>query len=253
MAINFTKIFQDSWNFVRNTRQITFTFVLLFFLNHSLSSLVAYLLIPEDVLTQNPEQFAQSLNLNNTADPLFYILIIVNHVISFLLSLWCLSAIHQVSHSLYVPSTSLALAVKRFVGAFIINLLLVIPLLLGAADAVFSLIVAKSQPSVFSWTAIALGAYIFIRCCLASVYYLFNPISITQALRESWQSANQRMFMLLIYCVLIYFVLPLIGRKLITLNDHLVFELIVTLLIAFLNVFSLVFTYRFYSIFMHKV
>lgn len=252
MAINFTKIFQDSWNFVRNTRQITITFVLLFFLNQALIQLLSHLVIPEKALAQNPEQLAEVLSINSPYSN-FSLVVIINQLISFLLSLWCLASIHQVSHGVYVPSTSLRLALKRFGGALFINLLLITPLVLGLTDIAFSVLTAKHDPSVFSLIAMAFGLYIFIRCCLASVYYLFTPLTISQALRDAWKSGHQRVSMLLIYCALIYFMLPLISSQIAGLSSHIIFDLLSALIMAFLSVFSLVFTYRFYTLFMHKV
>ncbi|HDR1021011.1 TPA: hypothetical protein QB352_000243 [Pasteurella multocida] len=251
MAINFTKIFQDSWNFVRNTRQITFTFSLLFFLNQIFISLFSSFVLPSEAVSQNAEQFAEALTLSPNST-LLSGAIIISEVISFLLSLWCLAAVHQVSQGNYNPSSSFSFAVKRFWGALLINVLLIAPLLLGLSDIVFSVLVSKGQPSVFSLIAISIGLYIFIRCCLASVYYLLNPVSIREAYRDSWFAGNSRVSMLFVYCLIIYFALPLMTRQLFSLSSNLIFEIIASLILAFVTVFSLVFTYRFYTLFMNK-
>ncbi|EJS91443.1 hypothetical protein AAUPMC_03664, partial [Pasteurella multocida subsp. multocida str. Anand1_cattle] len=50
--------------------------------------------------------------------------------------------------------------------------------------------------------------------------------------------------------MIVYFLLPVVIRQFAAITTNLIVEIAVTLLIAFLTVFSLVFTYRFYTIFM---
>lgn len=251
MAINFTKVFQDSWNFVRNTRQVTFTFTLFFSLNQICISLFSSFILPNRSSSQNAEQFVETLTLSSD-NMLLVSAILMSEAISFLLSLWCLTTIHQISKGTLIQNSPLAFAMKRFWGALFINILVLAPLLLGLSDIAASVLLLKVQPSFFSLIALSVGIYLFIRCCLAYLYYLLNPVTVRQAFRDSWLAGAGRVSMLFLYCLIIYFALPMLIRQLYSLNSNLIFELFASLIFAFVTVFSLVFTYRFYTLFMNK-
>ncbi|POY42858.1 hypothetical protein [Avibacterium endocarditidis] len=73
-----------------------------------------------------------------------------------------------------------------------------------------------------------------------------------QALKNSWLSGVKRAAPLFIYCLLIYVVLPFVVRRISSLSDNLVFDVVMLFLSAVVGVFSLLFTYRFYTLFMRK-
>ncbi|HHT7856393.1 hypothetical protein [Pasteurella multocida] len=254
MSINFTKIFQDSWNFVRNQRQITFTFVFAFFLSNLLISVLITSLSSAEAISQSKanEDLAQVLGMT-IVGPSAIFLSFVHHIIYFIISAWCLISIHNISqNNLFSLSTSFSSALQRFLGAFVINILLLTPLLIGLSEVFFSLVVQKSQPSIFSLLSMGLGIYLCIRLCLASVHYLISTASISQSFKITWLAGIKRVARLFLYCLIVYFLLPMVTRQFSLLATNLILETLAALITAFLTVFSLVFTYRFYTIFMQK-
>ncbi|HDX1179534.1 TPA: hypothetical protein RNY19_001780 [Pasteurella multocida] len=254
MSINFTKIFQDSWNFVRNQRQISLTFVFAFFLANLLISLLITSLSPTDVISQsnNNEDLAQVLGIAAVNSNVM-MLSFAHQIIYFLISAWCLISIHQISQSSHFSlNTSFSQALQRFLGAFVINLLLLTPLLIGLSQIFFSLVIQKSQPAMFSLLSMGLGIYLCIRFCLTSVHYLITTANISQSFKTTWQAGIKRVAPLFLYCLIVYFLLPMLTRQFSLLATNLLLEMLVALGTAFLTVFSLVFTYRFYTLFMQK-
>ncbi|XWY22439.1 hypothetical protein ACNGTP_04675 [Bisgaard Taxon 45] len=253
MTINFTKIFQDSWNFVRNQRQITLTFVFAFFLSNFLISLLISSISSNEVMSlrNSSDDLAQILGIS-TAGPNDASLYFFHQVINFILAAWCLISIHHISQSTPSLNASFHLALQRFFGALIINILLITPIIIGLSEIFFSLIVKKSQPSMFSLLSVGFGIYLCIRFCLTSTHYLITHEGLIQSFKTTWKAGIKRVIPLFSYSMMVYFLLPVVIRQLAAIATNLIVEIAVALLIAFLTVFSLVFTYRFYTIFMQK-
>ena len=98
MPINFTQIFQDSWNFMRNQQKITIQFIMLFFI----SSLATSLLIPTGAtpadLAVNEQTGANELQaLIIQADTTNSVAMLIQVVFTMFLSAWGTVTIHQLS------------------------------------------------------------------------------------------------------------------------------------------------------------
>ncbi len=253
MSINFTKIFQDSWNFVRNQRQTTFTFVFAFFLSNFLISLLISSFSSTEVmsLSNSSDDLAQVLGITTPA-PNGISLYFFHQIIDFIIAAWCLISIHHISQSNPSLNASFSLALQRFFGALIINILLITPIIIGLSEIFFSLTVKKSQPSMFSLLSVGFGFYLCIRFCLTSTHYLITREGLIQSFQTTWKAGIKRVIPLFSYSMIVYFLLPVVIRQFAAIATNLIVEIAVTLLIAFLTVFSLVFTYRFYTIFMQK-
>lgn len=253
MPINFTQIFQDSWNFMRNQPKITIQFIMLFFI----SSLATSLLIPSGAtpadLAVNEQTGANELQaLIIQADTTNSVAMLIQVVFTMFLSVWGTVTIHQLSQRANPAlSQTFTMALKRFSGVLLINILTTALIAIGLLKA-FIAILTNTPPSIISLLSIVFGVFIFIRLCLATVHYVITPISLKNALAESWQAGIKRTFPLFIYCVIIYFALPLLIKNLAVISSNMIFDVLVMLLIAVFNMFSLIFTYRFYTLFMPK-
>lgn len=256
MPINFTQLFQDSWNFIRNQRQFTITFTVAFFL----ISLVVYILgttVLEPINTipnteqLSPEQLAATV-LEKVDVVQIVFINIISQILFLAVSSWGILTVHHISlHNNYRPSQVFTMMLSRFFGVLLLNILLLLPILIGLSNVWIALL-GRNSPSMFSVLAMFFGIFVFIRLCLAPVSYLIGDKRLLESVSFIWQKGVKRTMVLFLYCVLVYFIFQLIGQQLASISDNLIFTLLVSLVISFINAFALVFTYRFYSIFTQK-
>lgn len=249
MNINFTQIFQDCWNFMRNQQKITRQFIVLFFIN----SLLFYFLLSAFMPTMKVENVrGQDLLLPSDITTEFLVLSLAQQLISLFLSVWGIATFHRIStQQADNLNQSAELTLRRFAGIIAINFIAFFPIMIGFIETLFAML-QRQSPSILSLIAIGLGFFIFVRLSLASTEYLIQPVSIVQALKNSWFRGVKRSSPLFIYCLFIYVALPFIVRQITSLSDNLIFELMTLLISAVISVFSLLFTYRFYTLFMQK-
>lgn len=249
MNINFTQIFQDCWNFMRNQKKITQQFIFFFFI----SSLIFYFLLTAVVpMPEISQANGQNLPLPNNISAEFLVIGVAQQLVSLFISSWGILTFHRISIQQQNPlNQSAVLTLQRFAGVVAISVIGFIPLMIGVVESLFAILQGQS-PSILSLVAMLLGFFIFVRLSLASTEYLIQPVSIMQALKNSWLSGVKRAAPLFIYCLLIYVVLPFVVRRISSLSDNLVFDVVMLFLSAVVGVFSLLFTYRFYTLFMRK-
>lgn len=249
MNINFTQIFQDCWNFMRNQKKITQQFIFFFFI----SSLIFYFLLTSVVpMPEITQANGQNLPLPSSISAQFVLIGVAQQLVSLFISSWGILTFHRISVQQQNPlNQSAVLTLQRFVGVVTVSVIGFIPLMIGLVESLFAILQGQS-PSILSLVAMLLGFFIFVRLSLASTEYLIQPVGIMQALKNSWLSGVKRSAPLFIYCLLIYVVLPFVVRRISSLSDNLVFDVIMLFVSAAVGVFSLLFTYRFYTLFMHK-
>ncbi|MCW9709439.1 hypothetical protein L5B71_00815 [Avibacterium sp. 21-586] len=249
MNINFTQIFQDCWNFMRNQKKITQQFIFFFFI----SSLIFYFLLTSVVpMPEITQANGQNLPLPSSISAQFVIIGVAQQLVSLFISSWGILTFHRISVQQQNPlNQSAVLTLQRFAGVVTVSVIGFIPLMIGVVESLFAILQGQ-YPSILSLVAMLLGFFIFVRLSLASTEYLIQPVGIMQALKNSWLSGVKRSAPLFIYCLLIYVVLPFVVRRISSLSDNLVFDVIMLFVSAAVGVFSLLFTYRFYTLFMHK-
>ncbi|WP_040976118.1 hypothetical protein [Necropsobacter massiliensis] len=255
MPINFTQIFQDSWNFMRNQQKITLQFSAFFFVVAFAVNLLVSNLVPANMTIYAPSADTADLTVvgNLMLSKEVILLGVVQVLLNLFISCWGMMTFHQLSERHQLPlSHTLSMTATRFIGVFFINLIIVLPMVIGLAESLLAL-ASKQSPSLVSVFAITLGIFIFIRLNLATVHYLITRSSLAQTLKTIWLSGFKRTGVLFIYCLLIYFALPLVVRNIAALSDNMLFDIVISFIISALNVFSLIFTYRFYTLFMQKV
>ena len=168
------------------------------------------------------------------------------------ISAWCLVTIHQISlRQFNTVLQSFSSTLKRIWGAMLLSFLIFIPILVGLTEAMIA-IQQKIQPSIISLFAMVIGIWLYIRLCLAPVHYLLTNDSISHSAKITWRAAMRRVSVLFIFCLLIYVLIPFVENFLTAFSSNAIMTLISGILVALINVFALVVTYRFYTLFISK-
>ena len=162
------------------------------------------------------------------------------------ISAWCLVSIHQISLRRFNTIwQSFSSTLKRILGAILLSFLI------GLTEAMIA-IQQKVQPSIISLFAMVIGIGLYIRLCLAPVHYLLTNDSISHSAKITWRAAMGRVSVLFIFCLLIYVLIPFVENFLTAFSSNAIMALISGILVALINVFALVVTYRFYTLFISK-
>ena len=168
------------------------------------------------------------------------------------ISAWCLVTIHQISlRQFNTVLQSFSSTLKRIWGAMLLSFLIFIPILVGLTEAMIA-IQQKIQPSIISLFAMVIGIWLYIRLCLAPVHYLLTSDSISHSAKITWRAAMRRVSVLFLFCLLIYVLIPFVENFLTAFSSNAIMALISGILVALINVFALVVTYRFYTLFISK-
>ena len=242
MLINFTQVLQDSWNFFRNQKKIMLQFVAILFIVQSASALLSF--------PVNDENKNDVLNLANTDITSFLFSVAITQILTSFIAAWGLTSIHKISLQNYrTLGETFSLTLRRFAGVILLDLLMVAPMLLGLSEAVAALLTKKS-PSIMSLIAMIVGVWFFVRLNLTAVHYLSTQDTLSQTIRKIWMRGNTLKGVLFIYTLLVYFLVPVLIFQLSAFSNNTVFDMVIGIFTALLNIFMLVVTYRFYSLFM---
>ncbi|KGQ70185.1 hypothetical protein A1D23_05975 [Chelonobacter oris] len=231
MPVNFIKIFQDSWNFMLNQRQTVLFFLVLLIIDNLF---FRYLL---DSPNLQSEETSRSVLL----------ILLASQVVNAILVLWLLSVITLISRQ-QQPNlvTALSYGIKKMPFYLLLNLVIVLPFSLAAASYF------NQQSSIFSLLSMLIGAYLFIRLCLAPYSYIIENSSFTEALKLVWLNGVGRVLPLFLFSLLVYLLPLLITLQLSRLAPSLLTTLGIAVISALISLFTLVFSYRFYQLFIDK-
>ncbi|BFQ93780.1 hypothetical protein ACLRAA_03225 [Gallibacterium anatis] len=244
MPINFFRIFQESGYFVRNRYPIVITFTVLFALNSLVFQLIVNSygglekLLSTPTLIPSPLVFAAFINL----------------FLTLLFTVWFILTVDQIlTNRIGDMFLYLGESLKKvfgFAGYNIILLLAFFPMFMGLSALTISSDVATLMISAVA--SFAISGYLLTRVALLPFAYLLEPNK--QSLGKLYQLINQRRQWkaILGYLFFVYVLPMLVSNQLILLlGANLV--VVSTILTAFINLFSLIFAYRFYRVFMKKV
>ena len=237
MQINFTHILQDSWNFFRNQQKVMFQFVLILFIAQNVGALLS-----SPLNNESHSNFSELVDINSENTQL----------LTSFISAWGLISIHSISQQNYQTLTkAFTLALRRFLGVIVLNLLMTAPMLLGLSEA-FAALLTKSSPSIISLIAMLVGIWFFVRLNLTAVHYLSTQDNIKRTIQKIWIKGSSHKNVLFIYTLLVYFLAPILVFQLTTFSNNVLFDMVIGILSAILNIFMLVITYRFYSLFIKE-
>ncbi|MBN6076780.1 beta-methylgalactoside transporter [Aggregatibacter actinomycetemcomitans] len=252
MSINFTQIMKDSFHFIQNEKQnVIILSTLYFFAIITIALLQSSMLPNEIIISLTEKQISPAMSEGQAID--LVIFFFLKQIIYIFISAWCLVSIHQISlRHFNTLQHSFSITLKRIWGVILISFVIFIPIFIGLTEAIIA-IQQKIQPSIISLLAIIIGIGLYIRLCLAPVHYLLTDDTMSTAGKTIWRAAIGRVSMLVIFCLLIYVLIPMAENFLVSFSTNSIMALITGIMVAFLNIFALIVTYRFYTRFIQKV
>ncbi|MBN6075347.1 beta-methylgalactoside transporter [Aggregatibacter actinomycetemcomitans] len=252
MSINFTQIIKDSFHFIQNEKQnVIILSTLYFFAIITIALLQSSMLPNEIIISLTEKQISPAMSEGQAID--LVIFFFLKQIIYIFISAWCLVSIHQISlRHFNTLQHSFSITLKRIWGVILISFVIFIPIFIGLTEAIIA-IQQKIQPSIISLLAIIIGIGLYIRLCLAPVHYLLTDDTMSTAGKTIWRAAIGRVSMLVIFCLLIYVLIPMAENFLVSFSTNSIMALIMGIMVAFLNIFALIVTYRFYTRFIQKV
>ena len=231
-------------------RNILLLSMLYFFVDIIMVWLQFVMLPNEIVMSLSNNQIASTISEEQGIDLVTFFFL--KQFIYIFISAWCLVTIHQISlRQFNTVLQSFASTLKRIWGALLLSFLIFIPILVGLTEAMIA-IQQKVQPSIISLFAIIIGIGLYIRLCLAPVHYLLTDAGISTSAKITWRAAMGRVSSLFIFSLLIYVLVPLAESFLISFSSNAIMAVITGIIAALINVFALVVTYRFYTLFIVK-
>ena len=249
MPINFTQIFQDSLNFMRNQRKTVLIFVGIFVVSQLISALVS---VPMPSLGDNPNPSQQDIiDALSKVEPTALIgSFLFQQLLMSFIATFGIATIHHISQQNENPiNQGLMLTLRRFLGVIVLDIFMSLPLLFGLAD-VMSSSLSKDELSPLAFVSMVFGLFFFVRLCLSPVHYIASNQSIGQTALQVWRAGVKRNGILIIYALITYLLLPLLVNSVGAILGTSFLSVIFGILVALFQIFILVFTYRFYSLFM---
>ncbi|QPB43194.1 hypothetical protein [Rodentibacter haemolyticus] len=248
MNINFTQVLQDSWNFFRNQQKTMLRFVSILFMVQVASVLLSPPLISQEELTTG-STLPDLTKLDVTG---FLLSFSITQLATTFIGAWGITTIHQISRQNYrTLGQSFNATLPRFIGVVILEVVVIIPLLLGLVE-ITAAAVTQASPSIISLFAIIFGIYFFVRLNLSATHYLTAQTGIGQSLKTVWLQGMNKKGALFIYALLIYVVVPILIFQIVSISNNIIFAVTASILAALINIFVLIVTYRFYSLFMQE-
>ncbi len=244
MPINFTVIFRDSLNFVRNKPKFLLNFSLLF---------AAEILVMNFLFGQINPDFAAGLNLKpdefNFPSSVLG-LALMSLLLNIILYAFTMLRIHQISYQKTTNWQAIFYIFSKKILALILTMLIVtFPLLMGAINLIMASL--QGSASLTSLLLSIVGLFIFIRLNLTFVDCLVTADSFVNSFKRVWIIGARQNKNLIIFFLINYLFFPFISNNIahIFVNNSLLAPIFIWLS-SVIYVFSLVFTYRFYTCFM---
>lgn len=232
MPVNFIKIFQDSWNFILNQKQLAIFFWVVLMIDNLV---FRYLLSSVDPSTDEGGRSS-------------IFLMFAGQVVNAMLTLWFLSVIMLISQQRQANlSEALSYAIRKIPLFLLLNFVIILPLSLAAANYI-----ANAGGSIFTMLSVLLGVYLFIRLSLTPYSYAIENSSFSEALKLVWLNGMGRVVPLALFAVLAYLLPLIITLMLGRFPASFLTDVLVSAVSAAINIFTLVFTYRFYQLFIDK-
>ncbi|WP_301098945.1 hypothetical protein [Otariodibacter sp.] len=243
MPINFQRLLQESWNFMRNQANFSlFGVGLLVILQ-----LIGIYFLPTSTISQDNMQSVSSMKDIN-------MLAFASSIIWAVLSIWVnillILNIKSINAGQYRSFFSnIGGALKGFLPVIFLNLIMVMPLAFASSLSGVSVATGNSLP-IMGIVVMVLGVFIFVKYSLVTYVYLVESPrkSISETLRLTWAMSRAKMKLLSVFCGITY-LLPLLINLLIGQTNGDIGILVVQIVGSFINVFMVIFSFRFYQIY----
>lgn len=171
-----------------------------------------------------------------------------------MITIWGYITFDKLSHQQQVTiSETFTLALKKIIGVIFIGAIILIPLSIGVSGSLALLIMPSQSDSLPFLFLTMIGLFLFVRLNLAIVHYAISNKSWLQSIKEIWAYGKKHNGVLFIYFLIAHIFFPLISQNLTALSQVNLFTAIIgTILMTFISMFSLIFSYRFYSLFIQR-
>lgn len=237
MPIQFPTLLQESWNFIRNQLNFTLTGVGLL-----LSiQLITFYAVPKTAV--DPAMLQPEMLDARLAASLLPML--VSSLLGFVINILLILNIKAINNGYYQhffqPLGRLFKVILPMIG---LSLLMVIPLSIGLSATVAAR--QSSDLAIISLPLMITGIFFFVKWCLATYVYLIEEPQkgVFETLSFTWKISRGKMATLFLFCILSY----LVPSLLVALIDRL--DGLLSLFAgAFLNLFVVVFSFRFYQVY----
>ena len=251
MPINFTQIIKDSFHFMQNEKRNIIVLCALYFFADIIMVLLQSVMLPNEIIVSlSNNQISSAISEEQGINLVTFFFL--KQFIYIFISAWCLVTIHQISlRQFNTVLQSFSSTLKRIWGAMLLSFLILIPILVGLTEAMIA-IQQKIQPSILSLFAMVIGIGLYIRLCLAPVHYLLTNDSISHSAKITWRAAMGRVSVFFIFCLLTYVLIPFVENFLTAFSSNAIMALISGILVALINVFAFVVTYRFDTLLISK-
>ncbi|MDK7255021.1 beta-methylgalactoside transporter [Haemophilus sp. UMB1048] len=234
---------------MRNQRKTVLIFIGIFVVTQLINQLVS---VPLPSLGDNPNPSLQDIiDALSKVEPTALIgSFVFQQLLMSFIATFGIATIHHISQQNQNPiNQGLMLTLRRFLGVVVLDIFMSLPLLFGMVDVVSSFL-SKNAHSPLAFVSMVFGLFVFVRLCLSPVHYIASNQSIGQSALQVWRAGVKRNGILIIYALITYLLLPLLVNSVGAILGTSFLSVIFGILVALFQIFILVFTYRFYSLFM---
>ncbi|KAE9541403.1 hypothetical protein HT665_03885 [Ursidibacter maritimus] len=242
MPINFLGLLQDSWNFMRNQPNFTlFGVGLLLVLQ-----LASFYFMPPVQLSEQELKSPEALQSVLSAQ--FYPTLI-SGIISVFVNVLLILNIKSISKGEYQHFfQNIVATLQKLPAVIVLSLVMVVPL--SVAIAFGGTAAQAGNVAIMILPLMIAGLFIFIKLCLVVYAYLIEEpqLSVTQTIKHTWQLSRGKMLVIFLFCILSYFIPSALGSLFSGIAGSL--GVIISYFVsAVLNLFFVIFSFRFYQIF----
>lgn len=239
MPIKFPELLQESWNFMRNQRSFSLTaFALLF----ALQAVITFIVPTQQAVTSENSDAMANISLL----PII-LLSGANLLLSLLIILNIKAIVTQTFQHFFQP---LGKALTQFLPALLISFLMVMPLSIGVSFGLMAGL-GQSSLSLIALPLMITGIYIFVKLSLSLYVYLLEEPQkkVFESLSFMWKMSRGRMLPLMLYCVIAQLVPVLFSTSIGSLGNNMGVQMVSMLISAALNLFIVIFGFRFYQVY----
>ncbi len=247
MSINFTAIFQDSLNFVRNKAKFILTlsliYTILFFAN---DFLLAKQLNINLATTFNSTVYAKD-QFETLLSPSLLFILLIGLFLRIIFYAFTILRIQQITYQPDAKLTTLfSILLKKIPALIGVKLIVWLPLGIGTMGGLMAAMQGKAS---FNFTILSfLSIFFAIRLNLAMVNCLVTNDGIINSLRHIWKLGKKQNLNMFLFFLLNYIVLESVSGFLVMYLNKTLFTLsIAYYLTSIIYIFSLIFSYRFYT------
>lgn len=244
MSIKFPDLLQQSWNFMRNQHAFS-----LFAVITIVAVQLAFILLSSNSSELMSEPQSQPIQIDvakmvSVLLPTIF-LGVVNLFITVLM-IFNIQSINDGNYRQFFQNAGSAL--KHFLPVLLLQFVMVLPLSLGASFAM-----ASPETVIIALPVLVVGFYFFIKLSLVIYAYLLEKPQkgLSESIKFTFQLSRGKMLPLILFCVISYLLPGMLSRLFTVFGNDFIGIVITIVLSAVINVFMVIFSFRFYQVYRH--